>query len=144
VIVVDFPDPTNFAYRQALHQVLLRHAGPTHLSASGYAVVQTTSPLVARHSFWTVVPPSNRWGLRARPTTRTCPVLANGALSSPVAGPGGCPRHCPPGLAFLNPQSLPLLFDFPLDMARVPAPVNRLSNQVLVHTYESEWGRVAH
>jgi spermidine synthase len=27
-------------------------------------------------------------------------------------------------------------------MARVPAEVNRLSNQVLVHTYETEWGRV--
>jgi spermidine synthase len=27
-------------------------------------------------------------------------------------------------------------------MARVPAEVNRLSNQVLVHTYEQEWGRV--
>ena len=29
-------------------------------------------------------------------------------------------------------------------MARVPAEVNRLSNQVLVHTYEQEWGQVAH
>jgi spermidine synthase len=28
-------------------------------------------------------------------------------------------------------------------MARVPAEVNRLSNQVLVQTYEQEWGRVA-
>ena len=27
-------------------------------------------------------------------------------------------------------------------MARVPAEVNRLSNQMLVHTYEAEWGRV--
>jgi spermidine synthase len=35
-----------------------------------------------------------------------------------------------------------LMFDFPLDMARVPAEVNRLSNQVLVNTYEREWGRV--
>ncbi|MDB5930574.1 MAG: polyamine aminopropyltransferase, partial [Polaromonas sp.] len=42
---------------------------------------------------------------------------------------------------YLNPQTLPLLFDFPLDMARVPAPVNRLSNQELVHSYEQEWGR---
>ena len=25
---------------------------------------------------------------------------------------------------------------------RVPAEVNRLSNQVLVHAYETEWGRV--
>jgi len=37
---------------------------------------------------------------------------------------------------------LPLLFDFPKDMSRVPAEVNRLSNQVLVTTYEQEWGRV--
>ena len=46
------------------------------------------------------------------------------------------------GLRFMNLQSLPLLFDFPQDMARVPAEVNRLSNQVLVHAYETEWGRV--
>ena len=29
-----------------------------------------------------------------------------------------------------------------LDMARVPAEVNRLSNQVLVQTFEDEWGKV--
>jgi len=38
--------------------------------------------------------------------------------------------------------TLPLLFDFPRDMARVPTEVNRLSNQVLVNTYEQEWGKV--
>jgi spermidine synthase len=27
-------------------------------------------------------------------------------------------------------------------MARVPAEVNRLSNQVLVQTFEAEWGKV--
>jgi len=52
------------------------------------------------------------------------------------------PTALPEGLRFLNLQSLPLLFDFPQDMARVPAEVNRLSNQVLVHAYETEWGRV--
>ena len=31
---------------------------------------------------------------------------------------------------------------FPLDMARVPTQVNRLSNQVLVQTFEDEWGKV--
>src|SRR5690606_36601892 len=54
VIVVDFPDPTNFAigklYTNSFYALLEQR-----LSASGYAVVQTTSPLVARHSFWTVV-----------------------------------------------------------------------------------------
>jgi spermidine synthase len=39
-------------------------------------------------------------------------------------------------------QSLPLLFDFPQDMARVDMPPNRLTNQVLVTTFEEEWGKV--
>jgi len=34
------------------------------------------------------------------------------------------------------------LFDFPPDMARVPTEPNRLSNQVLVQTFEEEWGKV--
>jgi spermidine synthase len=29
-------------------------------------------------------------------------------------------------------------------MDAVPTEINRLSNQVLVTTYEEEWGRVAH
>ena len=33
------------------------------------------------------------------------------------------------------------MFDFPRDMARVPAQVNRLSNQVLVTTYEAGMGQ---
>jgi spermidine synthase len=52
------------------------------------------------------------------------------------------PQELPEGLRFLTPASLPPLFDFPRDMARVPAQVNRLSNQVLVTTYEREWGQV--
>ena len=52
------------------------------------------------------------------------------------------PTALPAGLRFLDVASLPTLFDFPLDMARLPAEVNRLSNQLLVTTYEREWGRV--
>jgi len=63
---------------------------------------------------------------------------------APSAAPGVGQAAPGEGLRFLNLQSLPLLFDFPLDMARVPAEVNRLSNQVLVHSYEAEWGRVTH
>ncbi len=35
------------------------------------------------------------------------------------------------------------MFNFSLDLARVSSGVNRLSNQVLVTTYEDEWGKVA-
>ena len=34
------------------------------------------------------------------------------------------------------------MFEFPPDMARVPTEVNRLSNQVLVQTFDEEWGKV--
>jgi spermidine synthase len=50
------------------------------------------------------------------------------------------PTTLPADLRFLNLQSLPLLFDFPQDMARVPAEVNRLSNQVLVHSLRDRVG----
>jgi spermidine synthase len=47
----------------------------------------------------------------------------------------------PEGLAFLSEDTVPTLFQFPKDMSQVPAEVNRLNNQVLVHYYEDEWRR---
>ncbi|MBC7703762.1 MAG: polyamine aminopropyltransferase, partial [Rhodoferax sp.] len=74
------------------------------------------------------VPSFGEWGF----------VVASRRPFSPATQTGPLPE----GLRYLNRQTLPLLFDFPLDMARVPAPVNRLSNQELVHSYEQEWGKV--
>ena len=143
VIVVDFPDPTNFnigkLYTNSFYALL-----DQRLSASGYAVVQTTSPLVARQSFWTVVQTIESVGLRAAPYHAHVPSFGEWGFVIASRRPYRLPTALPAGLRFLNLSSLPLLFDFPQDMARVPAEVNRLSNQVLVHAYETEWGRVAH
>ena len=142
VIVVDFPDPTNFAigklYTNAFYALL-----DQRLAASGYAVIQTTSPLVARQSFWTVVSTIESVGLTATPYHAHVPSFGEWGYVIASRRPYRLPTALPPDLRFLSPQSLPLLFDFPLDMARLPAPVNRLSNQVLVTTYEQEWGKVA-
>ncbi len=142
VIVVDFPDPTNFnigkLYTNSFYALLDKHLG-----ASGYAVIQTTSPLVARHSFWTVVTTIESVGLSATPYHANVPSFGEWGFVIASRRPYRLPTSLPAGLRFLTPQSLPALFDFPLDMARVPAEVNRLSNQVLVTTYEAEWGRVA-
>ncbi len=143
VIVVDFPDPTNFnigkLYTNSFYALL-----DQRLSASGYAVIQTTSPLVARQSFWTVVQTIESVGLRATPYHAHVPSFGEWGFVIASRRPYRLPTALPEGLRFLNLQSLPLLFDFPQDMARVPAEVNRLSNQVLVHSYEAEWGRVTH
>lgn len=143
VIVVDFPDPTNFAigklYTNSFYALL-----DQRLAASGYAVVQTTSPLVARQSFWTVVQTIESVGLTARPYHAHVPSFGEWGFVLASRRPWRQPDALPEGLRFLDRQTLTLLFDFPLDMARVPADINRLSNQTLVNTYEREWGKVLH
>ena len=143
VIIVDFPDPTNFAvgklYTTSFYR-LIDH----HLSAGGYAAVQTTSPLIARRSFWTVVETIESVGLKATPYHAHVPSFGEWGFVLASRRPLATARageSLPPGLRFLTAAGLPALFAFPPDMARVPAEVNRLSNQVLVQTYEQEWGK---
>jgi spermidine synthase len=140
-IIVDFPDPSNFSvgklYTTSFYALL-----DQRLSASGYAVVQTTSPLIARKSFWTVVSSIEAVGLTATPYHAHVPSFGEWGFIIASHRPYRLPSQLPEGLRFLNTQSLPLLFDFPQDMARLPMEPNRLSNQVLVTTFEEEWGKV--
>jgi spermidine synthase len=143
VLVVDFPDPTNFSigklFTNSFYALLDKH-----LAASGYAVIQTTSPLVARKSFWTVVHTIESVGLTATPYHANVPSFGEWGFVIASRRPYHLPAALPVGLRFLNTKSLPLLFDFAQDMDAMPTDINRLSNQVLVTTYEEEWGRVAH
>jgi spermidine synthase len=141
VIIVDFPDPTNFSLGK-LYTTSFYALMEKHLAASGYAVIQTTSPLVARESYWTVVSTLEAAGLSTAPYHANVPSFGEWGFVIASHRPWHVPAQLPAGLKFLTPQMLPLLFDFPRDMARVPAEPNRLSNQVLVTTYEKEWGKV--
>jgi spermidine synthase len=116
-----------------------------HLAAGGYGVIQTTSPLIARESFWTVVATLEAVGLTTWPYHAHVPsfgewgfVLAGRRPLREAALASGLPA----GLKFLDAAGLPALFHFPPDMARVPAEPNRLSDQRLVHVFEREWGRI--
>jgi spermidine synthase len=141
VIVIDFPDPTNFAigklYTSSFYKLI-----DQHLNAGGYAAVQTTSPLVARRSFWTVATTLESVGLTVTPYHAHVPSFGEWGFLLAGRRPYRLPTELPPGLRFLTLPGLPALFHFPPDMARVPTEVNRLSNQVLVQTYEEEWGKV--
>ena len=102
VIVVDFPDPTNFAigklYTNVFYALL-----DQRLSASGYAVIQTTSPLVARQSFWTVATTIESVGLHGHAVPRARAELRRMGLRhrEPPAVPA-CPTALPEGLRFLT------------------------------------------
>ncbi len=141
VIVIDFPDPTNFSigklYTTSFYQLV-----DAHLAAGGHAVVQTTSPLIARKSFWTVVTTIEAAGLTATPYHAHVPSFGEWGFIIAGRRPFRPASSLPSGLRFLTPEGLPALLQFPPDMARVAAEPNRLSNQGLVHTFEEEWGRV--
>jgi spermidine synthase len=143
VIIVDFPDPSNFSlgklYTHSFYTLLQRK-----LAASGYAVIQSTSPLIARNSFWTVVTTIESVGLTATPYHAHVPSFGEWGFIIASRRPWRMPEALPAELRFLSMASLPSLFDFPVDMARVPTEVNRLHNQILVRTFETEWGKVLH
>ena len=140
-VVVDFPDPNNFAlgklYTSAFYRLLEKR-----LSARGLLVVQSTSPLYARQSFWCVVNTLESVGLKTAPYHALVPSF--GEWGYILAGRD---HYEPPATyavptRFLTAETTPGLFRFPADMDRVPAEVNRLNNQVLVRYFEEEWRRV--
>lgn len=139
-IVVDFPDPTNYAlgklYTNAFYRLLEKR-----LSSHGLMVVQATSPMYARRSFWCVVETLRSVGLEPAPYHALVPSF--GEWGYILAGHGAYfpPKRYPPGLRFINPQTTASLFSFPPDMEPVPAEVNRLDNQVLVRYHEEEWSK---
>ncbi|MDP1899213.1 MAG: polyamine aminopropyltransferase [Rubrivivax sp.] len=143
LIIVDFPDPTNFALGK-LYTTSFYQRADQALAAGGYMVVQTTSPLVARKSFWTVVATLEAVGLATTPLHVHVPSFGEWGFVIAGRRPWRLPTALPPGLRFLTLEGLPALLQFPPDMARVPAQPNRLSNQVLVTTFEEEWGKVTH
>ena len=140
-IVVDFPDPSNFAlgklYTAAFYRLLEKRLG-----ATGLLVVQSTSPLYARLSFWCVAQTLESVGLRVSPYHALVPSF--GEWGFLLAGRGNYvpPAAYPIPTRFLTPETTAALFQFPADMARVPVEVNQLNNQVLVRYFEAEWRKV--
>jgi spermidine synthase len=141
-IVVDFPDPSNYAvgklYTVAFYQLLARH-----LSRDGFAVVQSTSPLFAPRSYWSIVKTLQQAGLSTNPYHLYVPSF--GEWGFVLAGRGEKyrpPEALPAGLRYLTLRELPQLFTFSLDMLPVPAEPNRLNDQALVRYYEEEWSRI--
>ncbi|NOS98213.1 MAG: polyamine aminopropyltransferase [Methylotenera sp.] len=138
-IVVDFPDPTNFSlgklYTNTFYKLIAEH-----LSQHGLAVVQSTSPLYARQSFWCINNTIESAGLIATPYHTLVPSFGEWGYVIASHLPYTSPKYIPiQNLQFITPEILPSLFVFPLDMQKLPSEINRLNNQALVHYYDAEW-----
>lgn len=139
--IVDFPDPNNFAlgklYTTRFYRMLRRSLAP-----DAPVSVQSTSPLMARRSFWCVVRTLEEAGLAARPFHAFVPSFGEWGFVLARAGAFEVPtRLGVTDLAWLTEESLPTLFSLGKDMGPLPVEVNRLNNQALVQYYEAEWRR---
>ncbi|MCC8988907.1 MAG: polyamine aminopropyltransferase [Candidatus Contendobacter sp.] len=140
-IVVDFPDPTNYSLGKLYSTVFYRLL-EKRLAAHGVIVVQTTSPLYARQSFWCIVRTLESVGLTVMPYHAYVPAFGEWGFALATRQPWRFPDRYPPGLRFLTPEITPTLFQFPPDMGPVDVEINRLNNQILVRYYENEWRQV--
>ena len=137
-IVVDFPDPSNYSlgklYTTTFYRELYRL-----LSPKGILVIQSTSPYVARKSFWIIDQTLREASFFTKPYH--CYVPSFGEWGFIMAGKEKISdsHYLPSGLKFIDTVSVKPLFTFPPDMAPIAGEANTLNNQVLVNTFESEW-----
>lgn len=144
VVIVDFPDPNNFSlgklYTSRFYG-LLRDA----MSPDAAMIVQATSPLYARRSYWCVERTIAASGFDTAPFHAFVPSFGEWGYVLAMPRPFDRPREVPEveGLRYLNDRTMRSLFVFSEDMARPDdVEINRLNTQRLVQYYESEWSRL--
>jgi spermidine synthase len=144
IAIVDFPDPNNFALGK-LYTTRFYNLLKSKLKPDSAVVVQTTSPLVARKSFWCIIKTLETAGFTVKPYQTTVPSFGIWGYALAKLQPFDTPQKPPEGieLHFLNNQSFASLFEFSSDTSRPgeDIEVNRLDNQALVRYYEEEWRR---
>lgn len=144
IAIVDFPDPNNFALGK-LYTTRFYNLLKTKLRPDSAIVIQCTSPLIARNSYWSIIKTLEAVGFTVKPFQTTVPSFGVWGYALAKMQPFEAPSKPPAGieLKFLNDNSFASMFDFPSDTT-LPADeieINRLDNQALVRYYEAEWRR---
>jgi len=137
---VDFPDPHNFS----LGKLYTRHFYARlrqRLDPDGVVAVQSTSPLMARQSYWCINHTLESAGFQVRPYHALVPSFGEWGFVLAALRKVDPPTTVLPGLRYLDVPTLAAMFVLGPDMAPVETEVNRLDNQALVRYYEAEWRR---
>jgi spermidine synthase len=142
-IVIDFPDPTNYSLGK-LYTTTFYKAAARHLSAQGLMVVQSTSPMFARDSFWCIAETIKQAGLQTHAYHVYVPSFGEWGFVIASMRDYHIPTTLPDGLRFVSVDSLPVLFQFPPDMSPISMPPNQLNDQVLIRTYDQDWKDISH
>lgn len=144
IAIVDFPDPNNFALGK-LYTTRFYNLLKKKLKSDSSVVIQTTSPLIARKSFWCIIKTLEAAGFSVKPYQTTVPSFGVWGYALAKPEPFETPSKLPENieLKFLNNQTFASLFEFSADtnLPNEEIEINRLDNQALVRYYETEWRR---
>ncbi len=140
-IIIDFPDPSNFSIGK-LYSTSFYEEIKKVLKPNGAFVVQSTSPFMARKSFWCVNATMKAVGFQTQAYHVYVPSFGEWGYVLGFNHFGSNTVYLPQQLRFYNPQQWEEMKHFPIDMAEVPTAINKLNNQVLIHYFEEEWGKV--
>jgi spermidine synthase len=144
IAIVDFPDPNNFALGK-LYTTRFYHLLKAKLRDNAAVVIQSTSPLYARKSFWCIVNTIEASGFAVKPYQTTVPSFGVWGYVLARKNKFESPHDVPKGvdLKFLDSGSMTAMFEMPVDTKKPDEEIeiNRLDNQALVRYYEAEWRR---
>ena len=141
VVIIDFPDPNSFSLGK-LYTTRFYSLLKSRLTSESVLSIQTTSPIVARRSYWCIIRTLESAGFAVHPYHASVPSFGDWGFSlaclSPLEPPDSLPDHVGQELHYLNDDILQSLFHLPVDMQPVEVEINRLDNQALVRYYESD------
>ena len=142
VAIVDFPDPNNFALGK-LYSTRFYNLLKKKLKPDAAVVIQCTSPLMARQSYWCIIKTLESVGFKVKPYLTTVPSFGVWGYALVKLNDFETPTQLPDNLdlKFLNNDSLGTIFKFSSDtnLPNGEIEINRLDNQALVRYYEAEW-----
>lgn len=137
-IIIDLPDPSNYSVGKlySLQFFRLLHAV---MNDKSIAVVQSTSPLVARKSFWCVNNTLEAAGFHTAPYHAYVPSFGEWGYVIATQRSYTPPVQYPDGLKYVSYDTAREMFHFPADMSRVETRIQRLDDQALVRYFDKEW-----
>jgi len=140
LIIIDFPDPGNLSVGKLYSDIFFSRLRRV-LEKNGIAVTQSTSPFVARQSFWCIEHTVRSSGWQTLPYHIYVPSFGEWGFVAFSRENIALPRQLAlqGKLRFLTNDIVSQMIHFPQDMSKVETDIQTLMSQSLVHYYEKEW-----
>ncbi len=140
VIIIDFPDPSNFSVGK-LYTLTFFKVLQSAMHFNTKVVMQSTSPLNAKESFWCVNNTIKQTKMSTIPYHTYVPSFGEwGYIMFGQDMTDLRKRRLADKLKYYHPQEFKNMRNFPKDMYFESHVVNKLENQILISLFEKEWG----